>query len=376
MNGPIRRVVLVLGVVFLVLVVDLTYWQAIAADRLRENPRNPRVELTRSGRERGEILSADAVVLARSVPDPLDPGAYRREYLYGSVYAHVVGFSSALFGDRGVEAAHASLLRSRRDLTTSGIINALLGDDLRPRSIQLTLYHELQATAARALGDRRGAVVALDPATGQVLAMVSSPSFNPNSLVGTNAAVVWDALTESTDGPLDNRAIAGSLPELLTSEGTITLDEMDPLSALGIASRVAAAGQDGLMMRPYLTAGVFDADSSQVSRTDPEPMADTFGYEAALSLYGESSPVAVGGASQDRPPEAVGNSGVTETSAGEPAGWFFGVWPATRPTIVVAVVVYSDGPGGGGPSRAAAASVGRAVLAAWIEMIPTGVPDG
>ena len=375
MNGPIRRVALVLGVVFLVLVVDLTYWQAIAADRLRQNPRNPRVELTRSGRERGEILSADAVVLARSVPDPLDPGAYRREYLYGPVYAHVVGFSSALFGDRGVEAAHASLLRSRRDLTTSGILNALLGDDLRPRSIQLTLYHELQATAARALGDRRGAVAALDPATGQILAMASSPSFNPNSLVGTNAAVVWDALTESPARPLDNRAVAGSLPELLTSEGTITLDEMDPLSALGIATRVAAAGQDGLMMRPHVTARVFDADSDQVSQTDPEPMTDTFGYEAALSLYGESRPLAVGGAFLNRPTEAVGNAGVAESGAGDPAGWFFGVWPATRPTIVVAVVVYADGPGAGGPGRAAATSVGRAVLAAWIDMIAGGDSD-
>ena len=374
MNGPIRRVVLVLGVVFLVLVVDLTYWQAIAADRLRQNPRNPRVILTRSGQERGEILSADAVVLARSVPDPLDPGAYRREYLYGSVYAHVVGFSSARFGDRGVEAAHASLLRSRRDLTTSGILNALLGEDLRPRSIQLTLYHELQATATRALGDRRGAVVALDPATGRVLAMAGAPSFNPNSLVGTNAAVVWEALTESTNGPLDDRAIAGSLSKLLTSEGTITLDEMDEFSALGIATRVAGAGQDGLMMRPYITARVFDADSNQISQTEPEPMADTFGYEAARSLYGESRSLVVG-AAQGRPAEAVGNSGVAQTGAGEPAGWFFGVWPATRPTIVVAVVVYPDGPGGSGPGRAAAASVGRAVLAAWIDMIPAGAPD-
>ncbi|WP_420614221.1 penicillin-binding transpeptidase domain-containing protein [Candidatus Spongiisocius sp.] len=368
MNGPIRRVVLVLGMIFLVLVVDLTYWQAIAADRLRQNPRNPRVELTRSGQERGEILSADAVVLARSVPDPLDSGAFRREYLYGSVYAHVVGFSSALFGDRGVEAAHASLLRSRRDLTTSGILNALLGEDLRPRSIQLTLNHELQATAARALSDRRGSVVALDPATGQVLAMANSPTFNPNALVGTNAAVVWDALTESPDGPLVNRAVGGSLPELLTAEGTITLDEMDPRSALGIATRVAAAGQDGLMMRPYVTARVFDADSDQVSQTDPEPMTDTFGHEAALSLYGESRPLVVRGA-RDRPGEPAGNSGVAELDAGEPAAWFFGVWPAARPTIVVAVVVYPGGPGEIGPGRAAAASIGRAVLAAWIHII-------
>ena len=157
MNGPIRRVARILGIVFLLLVLGLTYWQAMAADQLRQNRGNARVELTRSGQERGEIISADTVVLARSVPDR-EPGSFRRIYLHGSAYAHVVGFSSALFGDRGVEATHASTLRSRRDLTTSGILNAMLGDDLRPHSIQLTLNHEPPVDRRASLGRpvRRG----------------------------------------------------------------------------------------------------------------------------------------------------------------------------------------------------------------------------
>ena len=352
------------------LVVGLTYWQAIAADQLRQNPRNSRVDLTRSGQERGEIISADTVVLARSVRDDRDPGSFRRSYLHGPAYAHVIGFSSALFGDRGVEATHAAALRSRRDLTTSGILNAMLGDDLRPYSIQLTLNHQLQSTAVRALGDRPGAVVALDPTTGRVLALVSTPSFDPNVLVGSDAAAEWEALTERPDRPLDNRAIGGSLSlsDLLASEGPLFLDDLDPASALGMATRVAAATQGGLMLRPHVAARVFDADSNQVSQTEPEPMSETFGYEASLSLYGESLPLTLG---SDRvpPAEGAGNSGVAETGSGEPAAWFFGVWPATDATVVVAVVVGPDPAGVAGEGRSVAASVGRSVLAAWIDLL-------
>ena len=69
MNGPMRRVSLGLFIAFLVLALDVTYWQTIAAEGLREDPRNSRVMLTRSGRQRGQIISADTEVLARSVPE-------------------------------------------------------------------------------------------------------------------------------------------------------------------------------------------------------------------------------------------------------------------------------------------------------------------
>ena len=372
MNGPIRRVARILGIVFLVLVLGLTYWQAMAADQLRRNPGNSRVELTRSGQERGEIISADTVVLARSVPDR-DPGSFRRVYLHGSAYAHVVGFSTALFGDRGVEATHASILRSRRDLTTSGILNAMLGDDLRPHSIQLTLNHELQSTAARALGGRSGAVVALDPTNGRILALVSAPSFDPNVLVGSIAAAEWEALTERPDRPLDNRAIGGSLSlsDLLSSEVPLILDDLDPASALGVAARVAAATQGGLMMRPHVAARVFDADSNRVSQTEPQPMSAVFGSEASQSLYGESLPLTLG-AGRVPPEEGAGNSGVAETERGEPAAWFFGVWPATDPNVVVAVVIDPGPDGEAGQGRSAAASIGRSVLAVWIDLLDGG----
>ncbi|HDH03871.1 MAG TPA: penicillin-binding protein 2 [Actinobacteria bacterium] len=210
MNGPMRRVAVALFVIFAVLVVAVTYWQVFAADRLRSDPRNSRELISRIGRERGLILSADNIVLARSVPDPADPQSFLREYPQGDIYAHTVGYSSFLFGDTGVERIRAQDLTSGRDLTVSGIIQALLGGDEPAESVQLTLNDALQRVAADALGTQAGAVVAIDPATGAVLAMVSSPSFDPNLLVGDSAQTAMETLREDPDQPLLSRAISES----------------------------------------------------------------------------------------------------------------------------------------------------------------------
>ncbi len=210
MNGPLRRVALALFIVFTVLVLDVTYWQVIAADRLRDDPRNSRVLLTRTGRERGLVISADDQILAQSIGDPADSQRYLRQYPHGDLYAHTVGFSSLLFGDTGIESSFAEELTSGRDLTVAGIINALLGRDVRARSVQLTLHHQLQTVADEALQGQTGAVVAIDPATGAVLAMVSSPTFDPNTLIGAGASASWAALRDDPSVPLQSRATGES----------------------------------------------------------------------------------------------------------------------------------------------------------------------
>lgn len=212
MNGPIRRTALVLLAGFLVLVADVTYWQALAADRLRDHPLNTRTLLTRTGRERGLIISAEGRTLADSVSDPDDVRLFRRRYPEGDLYAHTVGFSSLLFGDSGLEEAYAEELVSGRDFTVSGVLNALLGQDLRSRSLQLTLHHGLTRTAADALAGRRGAVAALHPRTGAVLALLSSPRFDPNDLLGPEAAGAWEELEGDPSRPLLDRAAARAYP--------------------------------------------------------------------------------------------------------------------------------------------------------------------
>ncbi len=206
MNGPIRRLAAGIFLAFGALVAVVTWVQVIKGPEYRDDPRNARVVAARVGRERGTIITADGVVVAESLPDEDDPQVFRRNYPYGELYAHAVGYSTALFGDTGVEASRSSELVSDRDSTISGVINALLGGDLRPHGLRLSIDHELQVAAAEALGDQKGAIVAMDPVTGEVLAMVSTPSFDPNTLVGLDAGPAGDALDADPDEPLLNRA--------------------------------------------------------------------------------------------------------------------------------------------------------------------------
>ena len=154
MNQPVRRLAAALFLAFAVLILDVTYLQVVAGPRYRDDARNPRVIASRTGKERGLILSADEQILAQSVADPDDPQRFSRVYPEGDLYAHLVGFSSLNFGDDGLELAYADELRSKRDLTVSDLLSALLGGDLRPKSIRLTINHGLQQVAYSALGNR------------------------------------------------------------------------------------------------------------------------------------------------------------------------------------------------------------------------------
>lgn len=376
MNGPMRRAALALFAAFLVIALVITYWQVVAADRLREDARNTRV-LALSERERGQIVSADAVVLARSTLDPPGPRHYTRVYPHAALYAHTVGFSSRL-GDGGVEASHASLLTSGSDLTVSSIIAALLGEDLRARSVQLTLDHRLQQAAARALGERRGAVVALEPATGRVLSMVSSPGFDPNSLVGQDAESVWEGLARNPARPLDNRAAGGALlgqpvwAEL--AEAAEPDLEGGPGTALELALRAAAIAEEGRLMAPYLVARVFDADSGLESEAAPAVHSEPFSPEEAAVLA-ESMVQVIISSDALGAVRGLGEYGVGENPSGGRILWFAGFIPADEPALAVAAAVEDAGGAEAGGGDLAALPIGRAVLSAWLDQqLPASRP--
>lgn len=206
MNGPTRRLATALFLGFVVLLGSVTWMQVIAADTYRNDPRNLRTSISESGKERGVIVTADGTVLARSVPSEEDPQSFVRVYPEGPAYAPVVGYTSRLAGSAGLEAAFADELRSRRDLTPSDMISAIFGRDLRPRSIQISIVPELQELAFEALGGNRGAVVALDPRTGDVLAYVTSPTYDPQDLAGPDGLDNRAVLIDDPAGPLRDRA--------------------------------------------------------------------------------------------------------------------------------------------------------------------------
>lgn len=212
MNAPLRRIAWAILTGFLVLLLATTWIQAVAGPGYRDDPRNPRLVTWRVGRERGAIITTDAVVAAHSDPNPLDPQTFTRIYPTNDLNAHTVGYVSVLFGSRGLERVRESDLVSHRDSTISGIVNALLGGDPRPRGLRLTIDGELQQAAAAALEGERGSIIALDPVTGRILASVSTPGFDPNVLVGPDAGPAGQLLEEDPAQPLLHRTIATTYP--------------------------------------------------------------------------------------------------------------------------------------------------------------------
>ena len=226
MNGPIRRLAIAVFAGMGALLLAVSWFQVVRADHLKTDPRNPRPALSERGKERGLIITADGTVVARSVPEE-EGRSFRREYPQGAVFAHVVGYSSFLVGDNGLEAAYSPELRSRRDLTISDLVAVILGRDLRPKNLEITIDPVLQRAALEALGDNRGAVIALDPRTGAVLAAVSSPSYDPELLLGDDAAQHWEILLTDTAQPIRDRGTKELYAPGSTFKTVITATALD-----------------------------------------------------------------------------------------------------------------------------------------------------
>ncbi len=206
MNGPIRRVSVALYLLFFVLLGMVTWIQVLSADTYRDHPRNVRTELSRSFKERGLIVTSDGVVIAQSVPTEEDPRRFDRTYPESELFAHLTGYDSIFGESTGAEAAFDTELRSRQDATFSDMIAALLGRDLRPQSVQLTVDAAVQRVAYESLGAQHGAVVVLRPDTGDIVASVSTPSFDPNRLIGPESDIAYEDLVAEENNPLLDRA--------------------------------------------------------------------------------------------------------------------------------------------------------------------------
>jgi len=237
MNRPIRSLALALLVIFALLSVTAGYQQVIAGPSYREDLRNQRTIDERATVPRGDIVTFDGVVVARSVKDPDDRSRYIREYPHGEAYAHVAGYSSPLFGDTGIEATRAGDLTSEEDGSLRSVIRKLLGEDLLPHRVRLTIRHDLQTAAIEALDGRSGAVVVIDPQTGAILAIASLPTFDPSGLLDPRSTASGDALAADPDRPLVPRATGevyppGSTFKIITAAAALAAGIADPTTML------------------------------------------------------------------------------------------------------------------------------------------------
>jgi peptidoglycan glycosyltransferase len=202
MHDRISRLAVVTVAAFLTLIVNLTYLQFFAVSDLTAKPNNARPILNEKKIERGSITSADGVLLALSKKSG---DSYKRYYPEGSLTAPVTGFYSPKYGRSGLELeADEQLAGQAKASSADDYVKRLLGKGVPGNDIVLSLNMNLQRVAARELGKRKGAVVALDAKTGAVVALVSYPSFDPNT-VETD----WKQLSTNTDSPLINRATQG-----------------------------------------------------------------------------------------------------------------------------------------------------------------------
>ena len=213
MNAPVRRLAFLVAGLFASLLVSTTLIQYVFAADLNARPDNRRTLLSTYARERGEILVGQNPV-AKSVPTD-DEFKFQRTYDDAELYAHVTGFYSFYGAVGGLEQSQNALLSGSSDkLFYRRVSDLFTGRRAQGATLETTLDPAVQKAAADGLGSSRGAAVAIDPKTGAILAMVSHPSFDPNTVAGHDLGTVdknYQALTKATDRPLVNRAIGGDL---------------------------------------------------------------------------------------------------------------------------------------------------------------------
>ncbi|MET0726497.1 MAG: penicillin-binding protein 2 [Leifsonia sp.] len=213
MNRELRRVSMFVLVLFLALFTSTTIIQAVAADELRADSRNTRTLYESYQVERGPILVAGNPIASSSPSD--DNYKWQRSYSNGPLYAPVTGFFPVNGEPTGIEGSFNDYLSGTANsqfLTT--IERIFTGQQPKGAAVSVTIDPVAQQAAWDALGDYTGAVVVTEPSTGRILAQVSKPTFDPNSLAGHDTEqvdITYDALNADPAQPLIDRNRAGDL---------------------------------------------------------------------------------------------------------------------------------------------------------------------
>ena len=209
MNNPIRhslrKTALFLLGLLVILFVYLSYIQIVASEKLAAHPLNRRTAELDRRVKRGTIFDTSGTKLAYSQQQA--DGTWQREYPLGDITSHITGYNSVRFGLTGLEESYNTYL--------SGLANperrlgavAQLWPLQTGAALKITVDSDLQIAAWKALGSRRGAVIAIDPASGAILAMVSRPSFDPIDIDRQ-----WHNISTAVESPLLNRATQGLYP--------------------------------------------------------------------------------------------------------------------------------------------------------------------
>ncbi|AKN32868.1 penicillin-binding protein [Clostridium carboxidivorans P7] len=206
-SNNIKKVLMIFLICFIGLISYITYFEMVEGPKIVNNTYNRRLWVKRNEVLRGTIYDRNGKPLTKS--SRVNQETQKREYTGGEIFAHALGYVDIKYGITGLEKKYDKELMDtdiedniKSLIKNKGKEQEKIGDNLKT-----TLDYDVQSKAYDLLGDNKGAVVALNPKTGEVLAIVSKPSFNPNNL-----QEIWQSINTDKNRPLLNRATAGLYP--------------------------------------------------------------------------------------------------------------------------------------------------------------------
>ena len=259
MNVAITRLMGVVLVLFALLVAFTSRWTVFEADALRDNPANRRALLQEERIKRGIIRTADGEVAAGN--RNLEGERYARRYPFAELFGHPVGYAYTRVGRAGLERFYNDALTGRENELLT-VWDSILGNERVGNEVRLTIDSRAQEAAREALGDRTGAVVALDVDTGAVLAMWSTPGYDPN---GLDDPETFERLsTDNERRPLVDRTVQdryppGSTFKVVTAAAALDSGRYRPDSMVD--------GDNDKLISGVPLGNFGDADYGQVSLT-------------------------------------------------------------------------------------------------------------
>ncbi|MFF0568144.1 peptidoglycan D,D-transpeptidase FtsI family protein [Streptomyces sp. NPDC004041] len=214
MNKPLRRIAIFCGILVLALLIRDNWLQYVRADELNSHKYNRRVEIERYAHERGDII-VDGKAITGSVETEDSDFRYKRVWKNGPLWAPVTGYSSQAFDSSQLENLEDGILTGNDDqLFFDRTLSMFTGEEKRGGNVVTTLNGDAQKAAFEGLGDKKGAVVALDPRSGAILALASTPSYDPSVFAGNSMkdSDNRQELLQDKDKPMLNRALRETYP--------------------------------------------------------------------------------------------------------------------------------------------------------------------
>ncbi|MCX4678121.1 penicillin-binding protein 2 [Streptomyces sp. NBC_01433] len=299
MNKTIRRASVFCLLMVLALLVRATWVQGYEARALADDKHNRRNTIAQYAQPLGDIVVAGSPVTGskRTTGGDLQ---YKRTYTQGDLYAAVTGYSSQAYGATQLEGIYGDVLDGTDDRLKNPA-GLLTGEQAAPGNVLTTIDPDVQKAAYEALGDDKGAAVAIDPKTGRILGMVSTPSYDPSAISGTTDGKAWKQLLTDKDKPLVNRALRqplapGSTFKLVVASAALEnglygsvderTDSPDPYTLPGtstvLRNESASAPCENATLRTalqYSCNNVFAKVAADLGQDKLKAMADRFGFD-------------------------------------------------------------------------------------------------